>query len=538
MPVSARALAATSVQALPDPAACEAVVDGDVPVDPRLAAARADLDGAWASYQLGRYRDARARLDAPTFAAAGVLHAGEPPPGAGVDELAAERLLLAGAIDGRLGGAGIARRDLQGALGLARAPAIELAVWVALLRVELFAGEPAHVVDWEPFARAAAARAGDRGAELDAIIGEALRDEHRYADARTTLRRAVAAGTLRPDQRALVAMNLGTIALSVGDVDDAGRQLEQAHDLARGMLGDDHPEIAIYLDKLGALARERGDVRGALALHDRSLAIRRAAFGDDDRTVATSLYYRGLTLVEAGRLGDARVDLEQARASRARAFGDRSARLGEIDAALGDVAAAGGDAAGALAAYDRAAGEDRRLELAARRYLAGRADALGDAPGDADELSVDAAVRTAALVDRLVRAGDPLVRARWPCAFATARSPRPARRSSARSATRSLAPARTRTTPSRARSRASPISRRARAHARSPASVATRPRCASRCPSSTGRRGRRSTSSCRHRPASCRSRTPRHPRRGSDPSRAPAPGSSRCRRARTCRSAA
>ena len=389
-----RVAAVTAAAELPEPAACETTEDDAAAGDP---AARGELDCAWAHYQLGRYPAARDALASPRLAALA-------PP----DPLAAERLALAGAVAARTGAPDAARRTLDDALvaaASARAPAIELSAWLSLLRLELFAGEPARVVEWEPFARAAAARAGGDGAEVLAVVGEALRDEHRFAAAREHLGRALASPALRGDQRALVAMNLGAVELATGDLGAAAGQLAGALDTARAAVGDDHPELAIHLDKLAALARARGDLTAALALHERSLALRRAAFGDDDRAVSTSLYQRALTLLEAGRLRDARADLERARAIRVRAYGEHSARLGELDAALGDVAATAGDRAAALAAYDRAAAADRRLDLAARRFAAGDPTLPAAAPDE--ELSVDGAERTAATVALTARRDAP-----------------------------------------------------------------------------------------------------------------------------------
>ena len=278
---------------------------------------------------------------------------------------------------------------------------------MSLLRLELFAGEPARVIDFEPFARAAAARASSDGAEVAAIVGEALRDERRFAAAREHLGRALASPGLRGDQRALVAMNLGAVELATGDLGAAAGRLAGALDTARAAVGDDHPELAIYLDKLAAVARASGDITAALALHERSLAVRRAAFGDDDRAVSTSLYQRAQTLLEAGRLRDARADLDRARAIRVRAYGEHSARLGELDAALGDVALAAGDRAAALAAYDRAAAADHRLDLAARRAAAGGPAPPAPASALDDELSVDGAERTAAAVAAVARTDAP-----------------------------------------------------------------------------------------------------------------------------------
>ena len=55
------------------------------------------------------------------------------------------------------------------------------------------------MIEWAPFARAAAARAGRDGAELDGIVGEALRDAGKLGPARELLEHALASrDPLRP----------------------------------------------------------------------------------------------------------------------------------------------------------------------------------------------------------------------------------------------------------------------------------------------------------------------------------------------------
>ncbi|HEY6036564.1 MAG TPA: tetratricopeptide repeat protein, partial [Kofleriaceae bacterium] len=203
---------------------------------------------------------------------------------------------------------------------------------------------------------------------------------------------------LRPDQRALLELNLGSVELALGDSTAALTTLTRARDRAITALDDRHPEVALYDDKLAAANRARGKLRTALALHDRSLALRTAAFGADDRSVATSLYHRAQTELEAGDLAKAEHSLHDAIAIRTRVYGGESARLGELYAALGMCDLARDDRDGARAHLAQALRLDPRLapSLVGPRSDAG--DKLDDAipPLGADEpLSLD---RAAALV--------------------------------------------------------------------------------------------------------------------------------------------
>lgn len=114
-----------------------------------------------------------------------------------VPHFRAALLLLLGQSEARLGlPSGQSR--LQAALleaGTANAAQLELEIWTRLLKTALFDGNPAHVVEWAPFARVAAARAGSPGAELDAASrARPRRDRGDLDGARQLLERALTAG--------------------------------------------------------------------------------------------------------------------------------------------------------------------------------------------------------------------------------------------------------------------------------------------------------------------------------------------------------
>jgi hypothetical protein len=399
---AAREDASAAIAALPPSGACVALTDpGELalPDDPtaraRVLAAERDLDRAWSAFVLARYTDARAQINA-IDERTGDLAAVSP-------GLRAAVLLLAGSIESRIGDASAARVRLDAALAAAataHAADLEAEVWTRLLRGALFAGDPDHVIEWAPFARAAAARAGLAGAEIDGIVGEALRDAGRLAAARDVLVRALASpDALRGERRALLEMNLGSVELASGHPAAADAAFARALALADAALGADHPGLALYVDKRASAARARGALADALAGHDRSLALRTAAFGERDRSVATSYLRRAQTLIELGRLADAVADLARARAIRLEAYPGTTSRLGEIDMVAGDAALAAGNRADATAAYRTALAEDPRLDVAARLARAGEAVELAPLAAD-DEPTVE---RVAAASERIAR---------------------------------------------------------------------------------------------------------------------------------------
>ena len=390
----ARIAAPAAIAELPSPSACAALVDDAelaLPAKPadreRVRAAEQALDRAWTAYALARYDDARTRAHAVDSATAEL----------DAPALRAQIAVLAASVEARIGAPDVARARLHAALALtarARAHALEHAVWMRLLRHELFAGNPARVVEWERFARAAALRAGLDGAELDGIVGEAHRDSGDLVRAREALARALASrDPLRPDQLAIVEMNAGAVELALGQSFLARSAFERALAHATRQLGDGHPSLALYRDKLAAADRARGRITAALAHHDASIALRTAAYGARDRSVATARFHRGQTLLAAGDFERARADLEAARALRAQHYGAHSPRLAELDVALGDLELARGNRPHARELYTRAATLDPRLDLAART-------APDDAEVSVTPLTLD---RAPILADRLRR---------------------------------------------------------------------------------------------------------------------------------------
>jgi tetratricopeptide (TPR) repeat protein len=348
-----RIAAPGAVGELPRSEDCERLAVADASGDPAIDKA---LAAAWAAYELGHYKQAREQVAAVKPTAARQRASG---------------LVLGSAIDTRIGDPAAARKELDDALVAAadaKAPDLEYEVWLRRLRNELFAGDPTKVFEWESFARAAASRAGRQGAELDGIFGEALRDAGQYAKAKEVLERALASDDpLRPEQRAVLEMNLGSTQLALGDADTAQNTLSHARDRVVSARGDRHPDLALYDDKLAAADRARGKLRDAMKLHARSLELREAAFGPDDRSIATSLYQRALTETEGGDIAKAFADLQRALAIRTKVYGVNSPRLGELYLALSETVAAAryvpawveGDAAALRA---KAVELDRRLD--------------------------------------------------------------------------------------------------------------------------------------------------------------------------------
>ncbi len=367
-----RAEAPSSVTLLPQSERCLTLTDPAelaLPADPKQRAdiieIERELDHAWAAYMLGRYRAAHTRSTALLERSQKIDH---PPLNAAV-------LVIAAAIEGRAGESHKAREMLDRAAVIAakaRAPELELAVWERRLREELWAGHFDRVIEWAATGEAAAARAGLEGGEIAAIVGDAYRLSGKLGLARDKLEKALASrDRIREDQRAMIEMNLGSIDLALGKSTAAELHYQRAYDRAHRALGDDHPTLAIHLDRLAEVARARGRIKEALEIHDRSITLRRKAFGEEDRSNATAHMHRAETLLEAGRIDEALAEAITARTIRIKALGKYSGRVAEIEALIGDIAVARGQLVEARDAYTRAHDivedydDDRRLAGAA-----------------------------------------------------------------------------------------------------------------------------------------------------------------------------
>ncbi len=378
--VSGKIEAAIAVDQLPDAARCATVTDDpafELPADPKVraeaASIEAELDRAWASYAIGRYTAASTQASALSQRALGL----------DLPALQASVLLIAGAIESRIGEGARARRLLEAAAvqaARAKAPELELEVWTRLFRQELLT-RPDRVIEFGAIGEATAIRAGHEGAEIFGLIGEAQRTTNKLDAAKLDLTKALASkDRLREDQRALIELDLGAVELAFGKSEAASELHERALERARKALGDGHPSLALHLDKLAEVARARGRIREALVLHDRGRDLRLAAYGDDDRSYATSLFHRAETLLEAGRLAEATKDAAQARVLRIKSYGKENRRLAEIDALLGEIELAAGRLASARRYYNNASkldGETRGAvrTIAAMRSLGARSGA-------------------------------------------------------------------------------------------------------------------------------------------------------------------
>jgi serine/threonine-protein kinase len=100
---------------------------------------------------------------------------------------------------------------------------------------------------------------------------------------------------------------IGRIRMQMGDYAGAHPVLQEALDIRRRELGEEHADVATSLMHMAALVSEEGNERAdAVPLLQRALAIRRHLFGDADPLTADALYQLASEMHMNGRYKDAR----------------------------------------------------------------------------------------------------------------------------------------------------------------------------------------------------------------------------------------
>ncbi|HMH27391.1 MAG TPA: serine/threonine-protein kinase [Steroidobacteraceae bacterium] len=140
----------------------------------------------------------------------------------------------------------------------------------------------------------------------------------------------------------------------------AKQTYEQALDIDRRVLGDDHPRISQYLDNLAFVAQNMGDLKQAEILYRDALNRKEATYGErHPETVMTKGNY-GLLLQREGRLTEAEPLLRDAVAIRLSLFGPDNYNVGYARVSLamllhdkGDLVASETEFRQALAIYDK-----------------------------------------------------------------------------------------------------------------------------------------------------------------------------------------
>lgn len=131
----------------------------------------------------------------------------------------------------------------------------------------------------------------------------------RFEEARDLLRSVVADLRRRPDTDpgflARVVLDLGVVLRELGDFDDARASIEQASELARIELGEEHPQTVLAIGELASLDYYLGKYASAESSYRLAIQGWRRLYGDDSLNVAGGLNGLGNALRDQGRLEEA-----------------------------------------------------------------------------------------------------------------------------------------------------------------------------------------------------------------------------------------
>ena len=152
-----------------------------------------------------------------------------------------------------------------------------------------------------------------------------------------------------------ILSNLGNIHLRAGSIDAAVAVQREAIALKEATLGGDHPELATLLMNLGEALCYAGDLEGAEGAFTRALAIREAAMGGEHPAVAEAVLNLGnFFLIWKKEPARARSHLERASALLRAQLPAEHPRIGTVTSLLGRADVLTGRRASGLARLEAA----------------------------------------------------------------------------------------------------------------------------------------------------------------------------------------
>ncbi len=400
--------AAAAVEGLPPLADCADVraLTG-LPQPPKEArsqveALRAELARASALYDLGRYPDSRAIAErvAATANVVGYrpLHAEALLAQAEAQRRSATDFAATAALLGEAAWAGVASRHdavalrasstLVGLIGGNQEDRAGAEPWLRLARAVIERNDSPPM--WRAVLADDLGRVAIAAGDFDEAIGE-------LRTALSLRERAGAPATLRAD----TVMLLGAAMLYSGRAAEGLPHLRQVYELRRKVLGELHPDLASAANNVGAAALVVGDYPTAIEFIRRGLDLKRRILGPDHLELATSLNNLAEALRLAGRFDEAEPLYQEAMTLQRRAYGDEHPNVAEVLDGLGAMENDRGRPDGGARLPPARAGDPREEARALARAARLPADRRGQgAPGARPRARGAAAARAGAAAAR------------------------------------------------------------------------------------------------------------------------------------------
>lgn len=276
----------------------------------------------------------------------------------GHDPLLADALVRRGRLQRLRGDWDAADASLQEGLRLAvasRADAVAATGAANLADTRFRRGEPEAGQETAALALALHQRQTGEASwpHLSNVIGSGLGIAVRYTDAVEVLGQGIAAAEADGDRDRVALMgmyaNHGALLLRLGHIERAERSIAAAEDLARALIGEDHPQYAKMMQQRAQLLSLDGDHEGALQRQQRALEIWRGAVTDPSPTEDLMLSNLADFLGRLGRHDEALQTLEEVLrleeqmsedSGRSAWMGDTLTKMASIEEQRGDTEAA------------------------------------------------------------------------------------------------------------------------------------------------------------------------------------------------------
>ena len=199
------------------------------------------------------------------------------------------------------------------------------------------------------------------------LLGIALREEGRYAEAEPVLRQALAMheqslGQVHPNVAASLN-NLATLLQITNRLAEAEILFRRALAIKEKHFGPDHPEVAIAMVNLGVLLLLADRLAEAEPLYRRALPVYEKSFGPEHPEVGVALANLAQLLVKTNRLAEAEPLLRRALAIEEKSFGPEHPKVSS--------------SLGILATLLRETNRQAEAEALYRRALATKEKTLG-----------------------------------------------------------------------------------------------------------------------------------------------------------------
>ena len=183
----------------------------------------------------------------------------------------------------------------------------------------------------------------------------------------------------QPAVRAALMDTIGRVYQNLGLYDDAAPLIEQALDLRRTALGDDHLDVARSLNNLAWLLETRGEYDAAEPRYREALERHRRLLGSKHDSVAGSLNNLGLLLFRKGDYEEAGIRLNEALVMRRELLGDEHVEVADTLSNLGLLAYTTGEYTLAEERFGQALAMRRKLREGDHPDVAISLDNLGRA---------------------------------------------------------------------------------------------------------------------------------------------------------------